>query len=87
MAVCSSFFGASLIALSKKDGGVRPIASGSTLRCLAGKCFMMKLSQHLSNIFKPHQLGVDTTCGAEAIVHACCSFMNNVSSTNSIVEN
>ena len=66
--VSSSFFGASLIALSKKDGGVRPIAIGITLRRLAGKCCMLKLSQQLPSIFQPHQLGVGTTSGAEAIV-------------------
>lgn len=31
------FFGASLIALTKKDGGVRPITVGCTLRRLAAK--------------------------------------------------
>ena len=31
------FFGASLLAFAKKDGGVRPIAVGVTLRRLAAK--------------------------------------------------
>jgi len=32
------FFGERLLALSKKTGGVRPIAIGFTLRRLASKC-------------------------------------------------
>ena len=34
---CMVFFGASLTALNKKDGGVRPIAVGYTLRRLIAK--------------------------------------------------
>ena len=45
-AVQSSFFGASLIALSKKDGGVRPIAVGNTLRRLAGKACVFIVSRN-----------------------------------------
>ena len=30
--------GATLIALEKKDGGIRPIAAGETVRRLVGKC-------------------------------------------------
>ena len=32
------FFGATLTTLNKKDGGVRPIAVGCSLRRLAAKC-------------------------------------------------
>ena len=32
------FAGANLIALMKKDGGTRPVASGEYLRRLASKC-------------------------------------------------
>ena len=39
------------------------------------------------NTFQSHQLGVGTTSGAEATVHACQSVIGDVSSTNSIVEN
>lgn len=37
VSVCLFFFGARLTALKKKDGGVRPIAAGCTLRCLVAK--------------------------------------------------
>ena len=35
--ICPAFFGASLIALDKKGGGIKPIAVGSTLPCLVAK--------------------------------------------------
>ena len=69
-AVQSSFFGASLIDLSKKDGGVRPIAVGNTLRRLAGKACMFKVSRNLTNEFQPHEMGVCIPSGAEVAVHA-----------------
>ena len=37
-AVAPVFFGGRLLALSKKTGGIRPIAIGFTLRRLASKC-------------------------------------------------
>ena len=42
------FFGANLIALNKKEGGIRPIAVGQTLRRLVAKCasgLMMRSSE------------------------------------------
>ena len=44
----SSFFGASLIALNKKDGGIRPITVGTTLRRLVAKCLSAKVRQEMS---------------------------------------
>ena len=85
-AVCSSFFGATLIALSKKDGGVRPIAIGNTLRRLCAKACMLKISQHLPNTFQPHQMGVGTPSGAEVVVHACRNFINKVDSDNILLK-
>ena len=80
----SSFFGASLIALSKKDGGVRPIAVGNTLRRLAGKACMFKVSCNLTDEFQPHQMGVCIQSGAEVAVHACRNFISSEDS-NSIL--
>ena len=46
------FFGATLTALNKKDGGVRPIAVGCTLRRLVAKCagarIMRAMGAHLA---------------------------------------
>ena len=52
------FYGASLVALGKKDGGVRPIACGLTLRRIAAKCVAFKLKETCANLFEPHQMGV-----------------------------
>ena len=70
-------FGASLIAFSKPDGGIRPIAIGNTLRRLTAKAaanFVKDAS--VSKLF-PHQLGVSIPGGAEAIVHAARSFCSS----------
>ena len=51
------FLGATLIALAKKDGGVRPIAAGCTLRWLASKCTCNSVKQAMAALLAPHQLG------------------------------
>jgi hypothetical protein len=62
-------YGASLVALEKKDGGVRPIAIGCTIRRIVGKVACRAVSDELGNVLRPHQLGFATPCGTEAIVH------------------
>ena len=64
--VRSTFFGASLIALQKKGGGVRPIAVGFTLRRLAAKCIASGVLQSMGASLTPLQLGYGTSRGAEA---------------------
>ena len=54
------FYGANLIALKKEDGGIRPIAVGSTLRRLAAKIVMFANSDFCRAEFQPHQVGVGT---------------------------
>ena len=51
------FFGATLIALEKKDGGVRPIAVGCTLRRLAAKVASGRVLEDMAALLAPHQLG------------------------------
>lgn len=46
-------FGASLIALEKKDGGVRAIAVGCTLRHLVAKCAGNSVMQALGELLDP----------------------------------
>ena len=65
---CPYFFGASLIALEKKDGGVRPIAVSCTLRRLVAKCAGYSIKQ----------LGFGISQGAESAVHATRIFLHNV---------
>jgi len=63
-------YGANLLALSKKDGGIRPIAVGYTWRRLAAKCANSYAVTRLSHLLAPIQLGVGIPGGAEAAVHA-----------------
>jgi len=72
-----TFFGASLIALQKKGGGVRPIAVGSTLCRLAAKCIESRVLQSMGASLAPLQLGYDIPHGAEAAAHAARLYLNN----------
>ena len=69
------FFGAALIALRKKDGGLRPIAVGNTLRRLACKIVSKRVMPSIRAKLKPHQLGYGIKGGAEAAVHATRGFL------------
>ena len=72
----SIFFGASLCALRKKDGGVRPIAIGNTLRLLIFKVAVRGCAETCSNLLRPNKLGFGVRLGAEAAVHATRSFIS-----------
>ena len=72
------FFGASLTALTKTYGGVRPIAVGCTLRRLAAKCASNSVKQAMVALLVPHQLGYSTPLGAEAAVHASRIYLRNM---------
>ena len=76
--VRSSFFGATLIALNKKGGGLRPIAVGCTLRRLASKCAGNSVMMAMGAFLAPHQLGYGIPLGAEAAVHAARVFLPNL---------
>ena len=67
--ICPVFFGASLLGLSKDDGGVRPIAVGLTWRRIIGKIMMFKNRPLCKELFYPIQLGVGVEKGAEICVH------------------
>ncbi len=69
-------FGASLIALNKKAGGIRPIAIGCTLRRLAAKLACSSVIEELGPLLRPKQMGFGTQCGTEAIVHSVRQFMS-----------
>ena len=72
------FFGASLIAFSKPDGGVRPIAVGCTLRRLAAKCASHAVRGAMADLLAPTQLGYGTSMGAEAAVHATRTYLQHM---------
>ena len=71
------FYGARLIALDKKDGGIRPIAVGKTLRRLATKAGMSTEAIFLGDDLSPLQLGFGVRGGCEAAVHAVRRYVEN----------
>ena len=81
------FYGAGLIALSKEDGGVRPIAIGHTIRRLAGKVAMSKMKEKYPALLYPNQLGVALPGGAEIGVHTLRQFVNHAHSEDNLVAN
>jgi hypothetical protein len=70
------FYGASLCALSKKDGGIRPIAIGCALRRLVARIVCVNQSNQIQSYLAPHQLGVATKRGCEAAIHSVRTFIN-----------
>ena len=70
-----TFFGAALIALRKKCGGLRPIAIGSVYRRIAAKVAAAAVSAQVGAELRPVQLGVAAANGCEAAVHAVRSFV------------
>ena len=75
--ICPIFYGAKTFGLSKKDGGVRPISVGCTLRRLAAKLCMAKIKDDCKVKFLPHQLGVGVPSGAESSIHSCRKYVKN----------
>ena len=71
------FFGANLCALSKKDGGVRPIAVGGTLRRLITKVGLNPISQDLGEYLRPSQLGYASSGGCDAAAHAARHYLTS----------
>jgi hypothetical protein len=70
-------YGASLCALNKKDGGIRPIAIGNCLRRLTSKLACFQSRNIVNSYLSPHQLGVATKLGCEAAIHTTRIFVNN----------
>ena len=66
---CQYLFGARLIGLVKKDGGLRPVACGEVFRRIAGKAAAGVLSRTVAPTLK-FQFGAGRSNGAEAVVHA-----------------
>jgi hypothetical protein len=75
--ICHLLHGASLCALNKKDGGIRPIAIGNCLRRLTSKLACFQSRDIVNSYLSPHQLGVATKLGCEAAIHTTRTFVNN----------
>ena len=73
-----SVFGASLCALRKKTGGLRPIAVGCLYRRLATKVGLRPLTNKLGAELAPIQLGFGSRNGCEAAVHATRFFLETM---------
>lgn len=67
-------FGANLIALKKKDGGIRLIAVGNTVHRMVSKICCSHILPDLSKKFQPIQLGFGCRGGCKAAVHAARTF-------------
>ena len=76
-AVIDVLYGANLCALRKKDGGIRPIAVGTTYRRMAAKICCKFYGETLSKKFQPLQLGYGSRGGCEAAVHALSTYLNS----------
>ena len=69
---------ASLTALSKKKGGVGPIAVGEVLRRLIAICLVSEAKSGAIELFDSLQLGVGISGGAEAIIHSSKITYDNI---------
>lgn len=78
--------GARLIPLVKKDGGVRPMAVGDTLRRLACKLALTLISGNIKPTFLPHQLGIGTPNGGESIIHSVAAIMEKLEHNECILQ-
>jgi hypothetical protein len=83
--ICPILYGASLTALNKKDGGIRPIAVGCTLRRLVAKIGCQRSQIESGNILRPKQFGFGTKGGAEAIIHAVRRYVNQESKSTLVL--
>ena len=85
-AVRECFYTASLTALRKTDGGIRPIAVGSVYRRLATKVALKPLAAELGKQLRPVQLGYGTPGGCEAAVHASRLFLQGLKENEVLVK-
>ena len=80
------FYGASLCALAKKDGGIRPIAVGNALRRLATKVVLRPVTTELRDQLQPTQLGVGTPTGCEAALRATRAYIEGTTTPKVILK-
>ena len=80
------FFGGRLIALNKKDGGIRPRAVGLSFRRLASKLVGAQATARLAPTLSPLQVGVGISGGVEAAVHATCRFASALTASQALIK-
>ena len=80
--------GATLVAIPKPQGGVRPIAIGEVLRRLTGKCLMELVRADARSALFPAQVGVAVPAGSEAAVHCVRAWHErHAGAVNKVLEN
>ena len=78
--------GASLVALAKENGDVRPIAVGEVLRRLTSKCLCSAVRSDAQRFFGSLQVGVACPLVLEAAIHTISQYCErNAASTSKIV--
>ena len=68
----------SLLAISKKTGGVRPIAVGYVWRRLTATVACCHVKEASATLLAPRQLGFGIAGGAEAVVRAARRYIDNM---------
>ncbi|OWA52981.1 putative Retrotransposable element SLACS 132 kDa protein [Hypsibius exemplaris] len=84
--VCPLLYGATLTALKKKDGGIRPIAVGTVWRRILGKIVAKRVMSQMALLMRPCQLGCGTRGGVEAAAHATRAFMSETGETRVLLK-
>ena len=69
------FFGATLISLTMKDGGIRPFAFDQTIHRLVSKCLSRWFAVTVGVDLVPFQLRCGVSLGCEAAAHAMCQYL------------
>ena len=70
--------------LRKKDGSIRPITVGETIRRLVSKCLNSAVRGELEQILEPSQLGVGVRGGCEIAIHTIRSIVDRQGTDNSM---
>ena len=81
------FFSAKLIGRPKKDGGVRPIAVGNTLRRICSKCVSSFATDQRRIDFHGTQFGCGTSRGAEIAAHVFRNLIENEKNLENVILN
>ena len=71
-------FGANLLAIAKKNKGIRPIAVGYVWRRLTAKVACSQVKEASATLLAPKQLGFGVAGGAEATVRAARRYLENM---------
>ena len=67
--IASALMSARLTALSKKDGGVRGVATGCSLRRLVARALAKQFSSHFEEECAPFQYALSTRAGTDYVGH------------------